>query len=196
MKRKIKKKKISSSSPKVHSTSPHRETSEYCKTTLYVSGDDLDPQEVTQLLGLDPDDSHRPGDRSFKVKPDGTPDPNMPTRYVFKRGGWRRAIDDDKRRSWDVSAQLEYWCAFVSERAEAVRALQSRGNQVSIDCYINEGPVVYVDLVPSLMHKLGALNIKVSFGIYDGTSIEFQRGNTQLGLSGALSKFAQRGGES
>ena len=48
-----------------------------CGVTLAIYGEDLDPDEITGLLGVRPTESHRRGDRP---KPD--------SRFPFRQGAW------------------------------------------------------------------------------------------------------------
>ena len=83
-------------------------------------------------------------------------------------------LDKEKQWSWDKVAQLEYWCAFLMSREVAIRELQARGYEVKLDCFVDEGPIVYIDLSASVMQILGNLGVELKFGVYDSTSEEFQ----------------------
>ena len=51
--------------------------------SLCIYGDELDPDQITRLLGLSPTHSHRRGDR---LRPDGPP---------FRTGAWLYKVDSD-----------------------------------------------------------------------------------------------------
>ena len=51
--------------------------------SLGIYGDDLDPEEITRILGLSPTSSHRRGDR---MRPDGAP---------FQTGAWGYQVASD-----------------------------------------------------------------------------------------------------
>ena len=136
---------------------------EYYCSRLYVWGDDLDPKRVTEMLGIEPDRTYRRGDRKFRLNSDGKLEP---MNFVYPRGLWRRAIDEGKQ-SWDVAAQLEYWCGLLGSRGVALNELRQQGYEIEIDCYIECGPVALMNLPASLVQKLGMLGIGLSFGFYD-----------------------------
>lgn len=52
-----------------------------------------------------------------------------------------------------------------------IRELRARGYDVMIDCFIDEGPVVYVDVSVELMQRLGNLGVALKFGFYNGENL-------------------------
>jgi hypothetical protein len=148
---------------------PH-ETDGYSVTTLYVSGDDLDPREITELLGLQPRSSWRRGDRSFKVNRKGETT-TEPTGLFHRRGLWKRPIEESKQ-SWKVSEQLVDWCEVLQHCGSALKSLRERGYNIRIDCYIDEGPLVLFELPLSLLERLVDLGISLSFGFYDEVGLK------------------------
>ena len=149
-----------------HSFMSEEQAKEVCRSKLFISSDDLDPKRVTQLLGVEADDEWRKGERTLAFDKEGKRDPRRPTKFVHRRGGWRRAIDKDKE-DLDVSAQLAYWCELLKSREAAVRTLQAQGCKMNIDFYIAEGPVAYIRVPPASLRDLGHLEIELSFGVYD-----------------------------
>jgi hypothetical protein len=127
---------------------------EVCRSKLFISGEHLDPKRVTRLLGVEADDEWRKGERSLAVYKEGKRVPSRPTKFVHRRGGWRRAIDKDKE-DLDVSAQLAYWCELLKSREAAVRTLQAQGCKMNIDLFIDAGPVVYIRIPPASLRDLG-----------------------------------------
>jgi hypothetical protein len=152
------------------------ETDGYSVTTLYIWGDDLDPGEITELLGIQPQISWRQGDRSFKVNRKGEIT-TEPTGLYHRRGMWKRRIDETKQ-SWKVSEQLVDWCDTLRQRGSRLKSLRDRGYDVSIDCYIDEGPIVLFELPLTLLERLVEFGIALSFGFYDevGLSSEVKDG--------------------
>ena len=145
------------------------EIKEYCSCKLYVRGDDLDPKEVTTLLGVEPTEAYRRGDHW--PYPRNHKRAGKPSDLIVRTGTWRLEVDDEKKWSWDAAAQLDYWCVFLVNREAAIRELQARDYEVMIDCYIDEGPVVYLDLSAELMQTLGNLGVALKFGFYDGPNL-------------------------
>ena len=127
----------------------------YCESKLYVWGVDLDPAEVTSLFGIVPEKTYRRGDLKY-------PDNSAATRYVHKGGAWRVRIDDIRKYTLDVTEQIEYWCDTLAQHEDAAKALVAKGYELEVDCYINHGPAVVVDLGLTLLQRLVQLNVNLS----------------------------------
>ncbi len=151
-------------------SSVSEEIKEYCSCKLCVRGDDLDPQQVTALFGVEPSTAYRRGDHL--PYPRNHQDAGKPSDLIVRTGTWLLEVDAEKKWSWDAAAQLDYWCVFLTNREAAIRELQTRGYEVMIDCFIDEGPVVYVDQSAKLMQTLGNLGVAVKFGFYDGPNLQ------------------------
>jgi hypothetical protein len=149
------------------------ETAEYCSCKLYVRSDDLDPQLVTALSGVEPSEAYLKGEH--KILRVNRESPGKPSNLIVRTGTWRLDVDEEKKWSWDAAAQLEYWCAFLTSREAAVRELRAHGYEVMVDCYIDEGPIVYVDLSVALMQALGNLGVALKFGFYDGENLQAEK---------------------
>ncbi len=166
-----------------------KKLSGYCSSKLYVWGDDLDPEVITDRLGITPDKAWKKGDQQYVVRSDGS------IRYldfVQRRGCWRRAIDE-KRKYWDVAAQLDYWCDLLSSRDAGVRELQTYGYEMTIDCYINWGPTVLIDLPSNLLQKLGNFGIELSLGFYaQGPPPKEERGSVGEAPPGTVGDVAKK----
>ncbi len=143
---------------------------EFCSCKLYVRGDDLDHGQVTTLLGVEPSEAYRKGDHL--PFPPGHERAGEPGGIIFQRGMWRLEVDKEKKWEWDAAAQLDYWGVFLMRRELAIRELQARGYELLIDCFIDEGPVVYVDVSVELMRILGHLGVAVKFGFYNGENLQ------------------------
>ena len=142
---------------------------EFCLSKLYVTSDDLDPEDVSALFGIPCDKSYRRGEPSYKVRLDGSVT-NEPTGLKHRVGMWRRSIDPERKRLWDTEAQLDYWCEFLEQRRSALRILQGQGCEVKIDFHIEEGPVVSLQFSHKLLKRITDLKASLRFGIYDSTS--------------------------
>jgi hypothetical protein len=146
------------------------EPKEYCSCKLRIRGDDLDPHQVTKLLGLEPSEAHRLGDHL--PYPPNHKDAGKPSDLIARTGTWKLAVDQEKKWSWDAEAQLDYWCVFLTTREAAIRELQGRGYEVILDCFLDEGPVVYLDLSAELMQTLGNLGVVLKFAFYDSANLQ------------------------
>jgi hypothetical protein len=146
------------------------EIKEYCACKLLVRGDELDPEQVTALLGVEPSEAHRLGDHL--PYPRNHKDAGKPSDLIARTGTWKLDVDKEKKWSWDAEAQLDYWCVFLTSREAAIRKLQARGFEVVLDCFVDEGPVVYVDLSAELMQTLGNLGVALKFAFYDSANLQ------------------------
>jgi hypothetical protein len=143
---------------------------QYCSSKLYVWFDDFDPIRVTELLGIEPDEAWHKNDRKVVTTLAGK---KTMLEAVHRRGCWYRSIRPNMRHL-EVEAQIEYWCQLLMAHMSALDELQAAGCEVIIDCYISSGPVIYIDLSPEFLQQLVKLKVRLTFGIYDTTSREFQ----------------------
>jgi hypothetical protein len=139
------------------------EEKEFCSCKLIVHGDDLDPQQVTALIGTPPSEAYRKGDHL--PFPPGHERAGEAGGLILRTGIWRLEVDKEKKWEWDAAAQLDYWCVFLNSE------LQTRGYELMIDCFIDEGPVVYLDVSVVLMQVLGKLGVALKFGFYNGENL-------------------------
>jgi len=141
------------------------ERREYCSCKLYIRGDDLDPHEVTSQLGVSPTESYRRGDQlRLGVTRESS---GKGSQLIAPTGMWILHIDGEKKRLWDTSAQLEYWSDFLKVRQRSLYELQARGYETLIDCFVDEGPVVFIELSAAQLRMLGELGIALKIGVYD-----------------------------
>lgn len=126
--------------------------------SLRVFGDDLDPQEVTTLLGAEPTSAIRKGE---------------PRRSgaVARTSGWVLRVAD--RQPGDLEAQVIELLSRLTDDLDVWRRLSGRYD-VSIFCGLfmdlgNEG----LDFSPETLAALGVRGIAIGFDIYDpGGDIE------------------------
>jgi Domain of unknown function (DUF4279) len=143
---------------------------EFCSCRLCVRGEYLDPQQVTTLLGVAPTEAYRKGEHL--PFPPNHKDAGKPSGLIVPSGIWRLEVDKEKKWEWDAASQLDYWCVFLTSREPAIRELQERGYDVMIDCFIDEGPVVYLDVSVEVMQALGKLGVALKFGFYNGENLK------------------------
>ena len=124
------------------------------KVSLRLFGHDLEPDEVTRLLGCEPTSSRRKGD----VIPD--------RRYhrVASKGSW--LLQGQAESNIELEAQVQALLEMVTDDLNVWHDLANRF-QVDIFCglfleEINRG----FALSPELMKRLADRNIRVEFDIY------------------------------
>jgi hypothetical protein len=140
---------------------------EIALTTLRVAGNPLDPQYVTNLLGVEPDGAFFQG-RLSRRKPDGTSVISGTADLESKDGPWTREIDTDKR-SLSIEDQLEDWHSFLETRMEAIMALAREGAEIRIDCYMRRKMPTIIYFGPNLLKKLNDLSIPIKLTVYATT---------------------------
>lgn len=125
--------------------------------TLCVYPGDVDPDEVTARLGIEPSERQRRGEVS--------PRPDRPPRAATLNGwflGSRGRVD-----SRDSRRHIDWLLDRLEPKAEALRALQATGCRMSISCYWlsrsgHGGPTV----PPAQMRRLAALDVALWFDVY------------------------------
>ena len=123
---------------------------------LRVTGDDLDPDEISRILGSPPTQSERKGDI---IRSQATGQSR-----VVKTGGWRLQAPDANPA--DVDGQVAQILSRLTSDTETWRVLATR-YQIDIFCGLfmresNEG----LELSPATMVELGSRGILVDFDIY------------------------------
>lgn len=73
---------------------------EFCSCKLCVRGDDLDPQQVTILLGVEPTDAYRKGEH-LRFPPKHK-DAGKPSSLIVQSGMWRLEVDKEKKWEWTL----------------------------------------------------------------------------------------------
>ena len=124
--------------------------------SLRIFGDDLDPDEITALLGGHPTSCERKGDLRGK-DPSGND-------YFFKQGGWR--LKATPRSPADLDAQVREIFAGLTNDLVQWRAL---GARYKIDVFC--GPFMQTgndgfSLSPGAMTILSARGIEIGFDLY------------------------------
>lgn len=121
---------------------------------LRVTGDDLDPEEATRLLGKTPDLARRKGD---VIQAAGR-------ERVAAAGAW--TVKTESAAPGDLDRQVEELLAGTTDDLEAWRSLASR-YRVDILCGFfmseaNEG----IAVSPQTLQKLGERGIALALDIY------------------------------
>src|SRR6266567_7796358 len=99
----------------------------YCSSKLYIWLDDLDPSQVTELFGIEPDEAWRKNDERIINLPGGERQ-RLTSRH--KRGCWYRDIGTDMRNTLGLEQQIDYWCQFLDARIWALKKLEAGGCEI------------------------------------------------------------------
>lgn len=68
------------------------------KISIWLKGDQLDPEFVSEKLGIQPNRSHRKGDKGGGIRPG--------TKYLKKTGVWQFSVKDESRRTEDITEHI------------------------------------------------------------------------------------------
>lgn len=125
--------------------------------TFRLLGDELDPDEVTSLLGVQPSDSRRKGGTWHTPK--GKP-------MIARTGRW--SLEIERAVPGDLSTQIRQLLGRMTDDLSIWRDLTSRF-EADFFCGLwlnrwNEGEV----LMPDVLLMLGQRNIKLELDIYSG----------------------------
>lgn len=123
--------------------------------SLVVTGNDLNPSDVTAALGIEPDSSWRRGDAK-RVGSD-----------LYEWGGWKKHLsgrDEDD----PFTPELQVWVDLLKPRTAEIRSLQEVGCNLVLVCFISVSGAALVELTPSFQRELASLGVDVHMTIWGG----------------------------
>jgi hypothetical protein len=124
--------------------------------SLSIYGADLEPDEVTRLLGIEPDRTHRRG----MLRPSGRP---------YDLGMWSISMRGDNTTEPDVCAAIEMLLDRIRVAPDvwrvAVTDAQTRRVNVGLvlDAFNRD-----LDMRPDLLRRLAELGLELGLDIYAG----------------------------
>ena len=126
--------------------------------TLRFFGDDLEPHELTEKLGAQPDFAFRKGD--VEIKPSGR-------ERVHRKGSWR--IDSVDREPGDLDAQVVELLSKLTNDLEVWQQLTSRfKSDIFFGFFMSEGNEG-ISISPKTAEMVGVRGLKLDFDIYGPT---------------------------
>jgi len=123
--------------------------------TLIVSSKELMPALVTELIGLEPDQSWQCGDE--EVLPNGR-------KHKFDQGCWKR-FQPTAQNGLPLIRQIEFWLSTLSHKKLEFKKLEELGYSVEFNCFLTDNEEIFITLPPSLLLNLAELGITISFDI-------------------------------
>ncbi len=141
---------------------------------LIILGRDLDPDRVSGLLGIQPDQAWRRGERQSIKMPDGSV---RQFKSVHTRGGWKAWLKGAVRRR-SLSSQVRLWCRRLLPKRRAVQELQALGYPVTIDCCALAPGFVHLDA--EVHRQLADLGVSLDITIYRSQESPNQQGGSCL----------------
>lgn len=127
-----------------------------CSVTLIVTGKDLDPDEVTALLGMTPDQSWRYGEHRSFVRNDGS------TRVfdsIHDESGWK-CFMPSAQSNWSLQEQLASWLDRLSGFGDHIRRFNDRGWETELNCFVASSE--FLQLSTSILSKLAGLGLDLT----------------------------------
>ena len=132
---------------------------------LRISGDDLDPEEITRLLGPSPKTSKRKGDKTVS--------PKSGREWVAKTGLWMLEAEDREPES--IDGQIEELLKQLTGELGVWEKIADRFEVVLICGLFMEGANEGMSLSPRSLMELGRRRIELWFDIYGGADEQRER---------------------
>jgi len=124
--------------------------------TLLITGENLDPNVVTDKLSLTANQSWKKGEK--RIFSSGR-------EYIYPWGGWKR-FAQEQEASFLLEEQLEAWLNVLSQKATEIEFIKSLGASVTLDCYISVSNAATTQIKVEILTKLGNLGIAVALNIF------------------------------
>jgi len=120
-------------------------------TTLIILGDDLDPEFITQKIGLEPDKSWKRNEKEIIG--------SIISKH--KWGGWKKFIDKDLL-NLNIVEQLNYWASILKDKGKHIKKYTNLNYECYIDCFIqpNDG-LATILLDHELIAKLENIGLSI-----------------------------------
>ncbi|MGI4791449.1 MAG: DUF4279 domain-containing protein [Janthinobacterium lividum] len=110
--------------------------SEKNKTTasamLMILGCELDPDKVTEALGLIPSQAWRKGENKKYTRADNT---IALFDSIHEWGGWKLWASEELKQL-PLESQLNHWLQVLMERAAEIKKLKEQGNEIIVSCFL------------------------------------------------------------
>jgi hypothetical protein len=135
--------------------------------SLSISAEDLDPDEITRLLGIQPTKAWRKG----------VPQPGRAGRQgrVPTFGAWSTSLSRDQTTEWDVEAAISMVLDRILVSEEVWKQVVTNAKArifvgLTLDTY-NRG----FGFAPSMLKRMAELGIQLDFDIYAEVSVSNQK---------------------
>lgn len=142
---------------------------EWTSITLRIRGEDLDPDEVSQILGCRPDMAHRKGER--RLRGDG-----KEFRFPERTGAWHLDFAPDETDEWDCGEAMLLLMRRLPEDIGVWRRLTER---FAVDLYVSlvmRSCNMGFGLIPKVMSYLGERGIEAGFDVLHDEESEVEPG--------------------
>ena len=131
---------------------------EWFSITLRISSENLVPEQVTKLLGCEPDEAQQKGKPI--LRPDGT------VMRIAKSGAWRLTLKPNVTDEWDCA---EAMMPVLERLPKAMRVWRQLTKEHAVDFFVGLSMASHnkgFELPPAVMKYLGERGISAGFDIY------------------------------
>jgi hypothetical protein len=125
-------------------------------TQLVFCRDNVDPDVVTERLGLEPSESLRLGERAATGVRAGS---------ASSVGLWKLDLPEASE-DLTVEQQLEKWVVLLQPKVAALSSLRLEGYAPYLDCRAEQGSLSLC-IAPGLLTSLGELSVSLSIWLYE-----------------------------
>lgn len=132
---------------------------DYTDAAFRITGDDLDPEEISRQLGIEPSHSHRKGEPHIGRS-------GYDYEKPWSTGVWL-VSSEDVVKSLDLRRHLDWVIGLVRDKADVLAAYRQRGFATDVLCYWVGGWILGIGptISPDQMRALAALGLEL---IVDG----------------------------
>ena len=138
--------------------------------TLVFIGQDLDPELITDAIGILPSQSWKRGET--KIFRSGR-------KHVYSWGGWK-LFQSDATLHVPLHKQFEYWVSLLAEKADRLRKLREMNYPAVLDCYISIDEVATETFTAELLAKIASIGVGIELNCFASNA----QGNAASGKSG------------
>lgn len=124
--------------------------------TLIITGDDLDPERVTEILQLSPSQSWKRGEK--KVFRSGR-------KFVYPWGGWK-LFQKENTNEEGLEKQFEWWVDALASKSIQIRQLEEMQCFAVLDCYIAVPDAATAQLSPELLSKIARIGVGIELNFF------------------------------
>jgi hypothetical protein len=139
---------------------------------LMILGDDLDPDEVSDRLGLVPSQAWRKGERHSFTRTDGS---RLEFRSKHTWGGWKRFIEP-RQEKLPIEAQLEFWYKKLRAHIAALASFKSEGWDCALDLFVTTDATASMVFSGGLLKRIAELGVELRISFWAAEPGESQRG--------------------
>ena len=139
-----------------------------CQLTLRVRGEDLDPEEVSEWLGLDAHSSTRQGDPLHLDEGDAHRanggDTQMRLSLVRTLGTWQHFLPA-QCAGWTFEEQLEAWLELLEPREGGLELVRERGWRCVLAATVHTATFASLGVAAETVGRLGALGMELDISV-------------------------------